>query len=456
MNRDRMFELRVLTGVHAGARALLPQEPQVLGSGDDCDLILSDEGIGARHARLEQRDDGTTVLHWLAEDLPPLEIRPGEGARIGPVHVAVEPSDAPWRDDVPVLAGDEAPVPSTDGDAEASGHDAMQPAAAVPPGVDPPAPRGSSLRDRVIPGWVLLAALAIALGGWLASRGLSISPPGGGMAEPASSGNGGARPLPPGTQELLAAIRRLDFGSRVQVEMTEAGQPLVRAFLLSEEEAEMLANALAHLSPRPGLRLTTEQDLLVAVTDALQRQGDRGRAPLTASYVGDASFRIEGRLAEPSERSTLLEAMQRQFPQVRSFEAAIQTDAEIAAQLVAELRQRQGGEVRGDWSDGVLTLEATMARADVPRWEQALQVAASMYPVPLRARLHVIEPKEEPSPRLPFTVRTVAGSDPSYVLLGTGEKLTIDGSVAGWRVVQINAKTVVFESLRGRRISLER
>lgn len=459
MNRDQMFELRVLTGTHAGARALLPDAPQVLGSGDDCDLILSDEGVQERHARLEQREDGTTVLHWLEGDLPPLVIHPGEGVRIGSVEIAVEPLDAPWRDDVTSCdAGHPAPALAPAGPAspdEARIDEAMD---STRPAPATAAPAGGALRDGSrlarVPGWLILAVAAIAAAGWLTSRW---------MAQPAtpeptggSSTAVGSPGLPTGTNDILAAIRRLGLSDRAEVSMNAARQPVVRAFLLSEEEAESLASALAQLTPRPGLQLTDEQDLLVAVTDTLQRYAGGGRTPLTARYMGDASFRLEGRVTDELQKQALLATMRERFPQVRTFDASIQTDTGIADGLLEALRRRYGGEIQGAWADGTLSLELTLARAEVLRWEQVLQAVAADYPVPLRARLHVIEPQEPPAVRLPFSVRTVAGTDPPYVLLDTGEKLTIDGSIGGWRVVQINAKAVVFESLRGRRITLER
>ena len=47
MKSDRMLELRVLTGVHAGASALLAAHPQWVGSDEDCALILTDTGVEA-------------------------------------------------------------------------------------------------------------------------------------------------------------------------------------------------------------------------------------------------------------------------------------------------------------------------------------------------------------------------------------------------------------------------
>lgn len=101
MKSDRMLELRVLTGIHAGARALLTADSQVIGSGEECALILSDGGVLAQHARLESSADGSVVLRWLDDALPPVWLQPGQSACIGPVRIAIETLGAPWREDLP-------------------------------------------------------------------------------------------------------------------------------------------------------------------------------------------------------------------------------------------------------------------------------------------------------------------------------------------------------------------
>ena len=169
MKRDRMLELRVLTGTHAGARVLLPDAPQVLGSADDCDLILCDDGIAPQHARLERLEDGSALLHVLDRDLPPIHIRPGQGAEVGQVRISVEEADAPWNEDVPIadqpppeglpLAADEGPAGAPDaGGPQASG---LQPPATPRPPVRAPA--------RAAGGWwqVAGAALLVSAGSYL-------------------------------------------------------------------------------------------------------------------------------------------------------------------------------------------------------------------------------------------------------------------------------------------------
>src|SRR5690606_37123533 len=43
--------LRILSGLHAGpSRTLAEQEMILVGSGDDCDIVLADHGVARHHA----------------------------------------------------------------------------------------------------------------------------------------------------------------------------------------------------------------------------------------------------------------------------------------------------------------------------------------------------------------------------------------------------------------------
>jgi hypothetical protein len=64
MKSQDVFELRILRGIHAGARAVLPDQPVVLGSDLGCDFILSDEGISAHHLKIQSSLDGFSFC-WL-------------------------------------------------------------------------------------------------------------------------------------------------------------------------------------------------------------------------------------------------------------------------------------------------------------------------------------------------------------------------------------------------------
>lgn len=72
------FDLEILSGHHAGARIALPGPTCVIGSASECDVVLSDEAVAARHLRIQ-------LAGWKAA----IEALEGPVARDG--ESAVEP-----------------------------------------------------------------------------------------------------------------------------------------------------------------------------------------------------------------------------------------------------------------------------------------------------------------------------------------------------------------------------
>ena len=57
-----LWTLRILSGVHAGAEAVLAdKEDATIGSHDECDLVFEDAGLGERHIRLSVADSGVRL-----------------------------------------------------------------------------------------------------------------------------------------------------------------------------------------------------------------------------------------------------------------------------------------------------------------------------------------------------------------------------------------------------------
>jgi type III secretion protein D len=490
MRRDTLFELRVLTGTHAGARSLLSGEPQVLGSGDDCDLILSDEGVLAQHARLEHREDGSAVLRWLDGDLPPLVIRPGQGAALGPVHIAVEASDAPWRTDLEVLGVLSGPGVEESASTEAPGAGGLADEPHTQAGaLDAPDDlRRRARRRRFVLAASALALAATVLSGWAFQRyrpaahtpvqapdsipaPLAVDPAG--EADPARAvqapglGSTGvpASPVPPVPKALGEALARLALGDRVHAQPRPGRSPLVQGALLSDEETERLAITLSRLQPRPGLRLVTLADLQAqadaAVQDALTgAPADQlaGARPVRATHVGEGRFRVEGRVADDATRDQLL-ARLAQAPDLRGLEPAVVTPAEVAASLLADLRAQGIGRVDGQWGDGVLALSVHLGAGELPQWERALVAASARHPLPLRAAVQMTEPPTPPPPVvpvLPFAVRSVVSGDAPFIVLDNAAKVGVGGIAMGWRVAEIRPNAVVFEDPQQRRLVFQR
>ena len=96
--------LRILSGLHDGAsRVLGPQEMLLIGSGEDCDIILSDPGVARHHAMVLRHGDTLSLraidapLEFAGDPLEPgdpIDLPLLEPARLGGVSVAIGPADA--------------------------------------------------------------------------------------------------------------------------------------------------------------------------------------------------------------------------------------------------------------------------------------------------------------------------------------------------------------------------
>ena len=107
--------LRIVAGLHAGAsRALADQEMLVVGSGDDCDIVLADTGVAAHHA-LITLVGGVFTLRALDAPLriegkplhpgDPVEVRPLQRIDLGEAAIAFGGQDeAAWDALFPAIA----------------------------------------------------------------------------------------------------------------------------------------------------------------------------------------------------------------------------------------------------------------------------------------------------------------------------------------------------------------
>ena len=479
-----MLELRVLTGTHAGARVLLPDTPQQLGSDPSCDLVLSDEGLLARHAAIEAQEDGTVVLRWLSDPPRELVLSPGEAVDLGPVRIAIEEADSPWREDVPLREpdamaeiGDLAPgAGDTDPEraARRNARKAANPAAgaAAGTGVGGSASWLADQLTRAGPAlvWVLaalgglglLATLLINAGG-LATTGASPSitsgiTPGTTPTDPsASAGAAPGRPTSPTAEAMAqasAVIEPLGLGKRVRIEPDRLAGLRVRAAFLDEGQVQSLREALARLPTPPRLQVMNAGQIQSQLDEALITQDTGTATQLEAVPTGEGRYRIQGRVASPGQREALMALLARAAPLAQGLESALRTGEDEAQALLQAMKELGLAEVDGEWTGTRLEARVRIQQAALPRWERALAGLATQHPVPFRVSItRLIAPTVT---ALPFALRSVVGGTMPFVTLGDGRRLTVDGQVDGWRLLAIRPEAVVFENAEGARITLER
>lgn len=489
MNPHADHELRILSGVHAGAHEPLGDAGVVLGSAADCDFILEDADMAPRQGRLEASESGWRLFAsnpGSGEKAESVAMAPGSLHRVGPIVVSVDAADAPWPDAALVRelldvlrtsdaeqadAASRPPTGSigagtagspTDGAAEgAEGSEAGEPREAEEgagatetagalyagersSGVAPSGP--SPHRTRLFIG----AALGVIALGLL----WAVLPQGEGPSGQALAGVAPAAPPAASGEALVADITRavdaLDLGQAFEVHIDGSGRPRVKMGVLNAADHERLALALAAFKPRPGLSVIAESELFQAVSEAVATQARQRGAVLKVVNAGGGRFRIEGQLETTRQRDELLGELQDALPAVM-LESGLIVPEDLAARMLDDLQTARVASVEGRWSEGQLRLDVCTSRSNVARWEALLVSVAQRYPVPFTATLcdnGRVSPAAAAKAlaQLPFRVRAVVSGDTPYVVVDDGARLMVGGQRGDWRLASVDAQSVVFES----------
>lgn len=448
-NREGPAELRIYTGLHAGARTRLHPGTYLLGSDSTCDIILRDKGVANRHAELRIGGDSGNRLHPLPEYADSfsdgIDIKSGNGVAIGPVVIAVEKADSPWAN-VPWEQTESAAIDSsTRAPLGPSLSQRDSPISAPSPADDALHTEPQNSR-RSQP--VRLAALLLISALGLSSIWQNEAPePAPSLAPIAVSADSGR------LAQITAILTSLEMNDRAQVISLPNGSDLVTALLLSEDEKESLAAALSRLNPRPGLKTSSENELIQSVIDAVAGKGET----LRAEYLGAGNFRLHGNVREKNARDILLSELASEFPAVRQFEDALTTPEMMAEQLVAQLRTEGFSDISGTWNEDSFVITCLQAPENRLTLARALEQADQRFGRWLKFSVRTGKQKTltgKAKSTLPFQIGSVVGGSNPYVVLLNGQKILVGGQIENWYLTGVDSEHVVFEGPR--RISIPR
>jgi type III secretion system YscD/HrpQ family protein len=221
------YFLKILSGPHLGAEVLLREGRQVIGSAEDCDILLDDGSVAARHLALEVSPEGIRLAAM--EDVVYVEgekAEPGDApllpyriVTIGTTHFGVGLSGERWPPfDLPAIRGPRRPPEGTE----------------APPGRETgESPSGGDRGKRRTVSAILAAALPVLVLAMFSLREIPLPPE--------------ARASPAGPAEALDGVRRvlgnLGLGG-VEASVLEDGRMEVRGFVETAGEKRRLAGAL--------------------------------------------------------------------------------------------------------------------------------------------------------------------------------------------------------------------
>ena len=337
---ERVWTMKVLSGVHVGAEAALSEEEAVIGSNETCDFVLEDDGLAERHFSLQAGEAGVHLNVLDGESPLYVDGQPAEGSieleayrvvSIGGLALAVGPAEKPWpKIELPALP--QSPSESEDGAVENGGASTgdVRVDAETPDEVKAEAaqttagePHRKRRRTQV---WVMASVALVLVAGpvWLLAPKQVVR-----------------------TQENAAdAARRIDEiasrrGAAIDIEHNDgAASIFVTGNTETEQNRLLFLDDLAQTSIRATVHIVSSEELVEfagAILDQSLNTDDRNEVDVKPVAHAPGELIVTGYVEEEASLARTKAILERDLKESRGLTFRIQTRADRLAVLEQKL-----------------------------------------------------------------------------------------------------------------------
>lgn len=481
------MELRVLSGRHSGARAMV-RGGERIGVGDDCDLVLSDFQFGedvvawlqlraGRWSLTSEQPQATDSEDAL--DAPTGGNPLGGIAVLGDVALTVCAPELPWQR-LPA----QGPTASAQSLQLAESGDASTPTdtprevrkqvtAQAKPVAKTPATAATAAQTetktktkteptrwgaRIKPVWIIAIALLLLLIGVLWSvlmKAQSSSTDV--LTEQAQHAPDRAK-----QQQLVRdaqlAIAAVDPALRLQVDELPAGGIAVSGWVANVTQLDRLAEQLSTLRPLPKLSLRAASE---ATDDLRDAASTAGIIKPSFELLGSGRIKIKGLVLDAAAHDKAMQTLRASLPKNLEMDDGLRVAALQGPALQEWLRASGFPNAKTQWnaSTGRMQITLPLEVQERPRFENLLaKTDVPLVDIPFTLNVLDVVPSESkvarsaPAPALthvsaaplPFRIRSVVGGVTPYAILDDGSKLQPGGKRGAWTLDSVDGDRITF------------
>jgi type III secretion system YscD/HrpQ family protein len=443
------LELRVLHGPQAGSRLTLSIGDYVLGTDDECEVMLAGPRLQGAHARLQFDGDRASIcpLEGSVVDAQGKEITEnfplalGMPIEMGGIWIAVDEVDAPWPSTetlIPQPTPASAPA-SPSSDAVAAASESLS--GSCPPADVPDRQRQRARRILIIAMSTLasLGVLGIAGAGWLASRQARTDI------------------IPATTTEASGLLASLNTklaeafpGRSISVVAGAGGMQVITAYATDKAMADRMEMAIRKHAVSPQTHLFRDDKMLESAGAITQKFGQEGtRAMVEVSKVNNGIVTLRGTVISNGVREELLEALRANLPGLRGIEPSLRNAEELPMLLtdrIASAGLSKKLQILSQQPD--FSLRGTLTDEEMQRWESLLLEFSREFGrlLPIRASINVQQR------RPPIDIQTVVGGPMPFIITESGQRISVGGQANGHTVSAIRDNEVIFDGTQRYRL----
>ncbi len=444
------LELRVLHGPQAGSRLTLSIGDYVLGTDDECEIMLAGPRLQGAHARMQFDGDRASIspLDGSVVDAQGKEIADnfplalGMPVEMGGIWIAVDEVDAPWPStDTLIPQPTPAPVPAQPSPLPDAAAPTGEPAVAIPSSTDAQDQQRKRARRILIFAMSALASIAvlgIAGASWLASQEARTEA----MIATAKA---------PAPLELLSARLSEAFPGRfISVVTGAGGTPVVTGYATDKIMADRMETVIGKHAGSPQTHIFRDdmiRDNARSIAQKFRQEGTR--AMVEVSEVNNGIVVLRGMVISNGVRDELLEALRANVPGLRGIEPSLRNAEELPIVLtdrIASAGLSKKLQILSQQPE--FSLRGTLSEEEMLRWESVLLEFSQEFGrlLPIRASISVLQR------RPPVDIQTVVGGSMPFIITESGQRISVGGQANGHTVTAIRDNEVIFDGTQRYRI----
>jgi type III secretion system YscD/HrpQ family protein len=434
------LELRVLHGPQSGSRLTLSVGEYLLGTDDECDVMLAGPRLKGTHAKLKidgdlasigPVDGGVLDAHGspISEDAP---LALGMPVELGGIWISIDEVDAPWPS-TEALIPQPSPAPASPAVAETSAA-TFHEAPLTQEETDLISQRAQARRVLIFSliGLATIAVLGIAGALWLVNQ-------------PAHLDNELVvqNAEPPASGTLSERLTEAFPGREIRVTSRNGGVLQVTAYASDKAMANRI-QMLIRKYDNTAVTLIYQDDVMqesaTTVVQKYRQEGTRAMVQIVDLKNGVANLR--GVVVSKVARDELLENLRSAVPGLRSVDASLQTTEELPSLLsdrlnVADLSKKF--QILSKQPE--FTVRGSLTEEELRRWETLLVQFDEEFGrlLPIRAIITVQQK------RPPINIQTVVSGAMPFVITDTGQRLGVGGEANGHTITAIRDDEVIFD-----------
>lgn len=448
------LELRVLYGPQSGSRLAVAPGDYLLGTDDECAVILAGPKMAGMHARLRFDGDQPTIEPLDGSVLDAegkaigqaLPLALGMPIELGGVWIAVDEIDAPWPDLETIIPrpGTRPLASDPDGDENDDADDTQVFQTGLPPAGGEASGMTEDQRQRRHATRMLAGSLALLLLVTLAGVTGAIR-----LLGQSAEASGDLQQEPAAVAQLRARLQEIAPGRQITVSMRAGGHHEVRGYVLDETMETRVRDAVRKIANTPAVHLVIDSQLLAMARSTAQGLQDPTRALFKVNDVVNGVASVSGTVSSQVVREEILEALRKGVPELRGTEASMR----LAADLPGLLQERitaagLGRRLQVDDDQPEFIVRGTLSEEELPRWEVLLASFGTEFGKLLPIRATIVPLKR----LLPVNVQTVIGGPMPFVITDRGQRIGPGGEAGSHTLSSIGDKEIIFDGRQRIRI----